>query len=95
MTTFVDLYFPPELPVERDEVQAAIEADLGSVVQVVGAGVGEAGSNLDLEIVGQVGIEYLLGAAATLMAIASLALSRQESKPPRAETPHVTFSVAD
>jgi hypothetical protein len=50
MTTFVDLYFPPNLPIERDEVETAIEADLGAWVEVVGAGVGASGSNLDLAL---------------------------------------------
>ena len=48
--TFVDLYFPPNLHDDRDEIQSAIEADLGPVVDVVGGGLAETGSNLDLEI---------------------------------------------
>lgn len=50
MTTFVDLYFGIGLTVDRDEIQAAIEEDLGAQVDVVGAGTGAAGSNLDLGI---------------------------------------------
>jgi hypothetical protein len=47
---FVDLYFPPGLDFDRDEIQQAIEAALGADVEVVGAGVGREGSNLDLAL---------------------------------------------
>ena len=48
MPYFIDLYFPPGLEVDRDE----IEEELGELdgIDVVGAGSGEEGSNLDLEI---------------------------------------------
>jgi ABC-type molybdate transport system permease subunit len=68
MTTFVDLYFPPNMPVGRDEIQAAIEEELGSVVEVVGAGTGETGSNLDLEVVEPVDMPPLLAALAVTFA---------------------------
>jgi len=47
---FIDIYFPPGLTIDRDEIQVELERQLGSRGEVVGAGTGEAGSNLDLEI---------------------------------------------
>lgn len=47
---FVDLYFPRELQLDRDEIQERLEAVLEGRGEVVGAGTGPAGTNLDLEI---------------------------------------------
>jgi hypothetical protein len=44
MTTFVDLYFPPRLAIDRDEIETAIESDIGAWAAVVGAGTGYSGS---------------------------------------------------
>jgi hypothetical protein len=67
MTTFVDLYFPPNLPIERDQIQLAIEGDLGTTAEVVGAGSGAAGSNLDLEISETANLRSLLTALAVTL----------------------------
>lgn len=45
---FVDVYFPPGLPIDRDEIEDELSEIAG--LEVVGAGAGETGSNLDLEI---------------------------------------------
>jgi hypothetical protein len=47
---FIDIYFPAELPVDRDVIQEELEKKLGGRGEVVGAGAGESGSNLDLEL---------------------------------------------
>ncbi|XVU21483.1 hypothetical protein ACQPZJ_29945 [Actinoplanes sp. CA-054009] len=44
----IDLYFPPGLPVDRDEIEEELSEVDG--FEVVGAGSGESGSNLDLEV---------------------------------------------
>lgn len=66
MTTFVDLYFPLGLEVDRDEVQEAIERDLGGAVEVVGSGTGTSGSNLDLEVREGTGDQIVTRLAGTL-----------------------------
>ncbi|MFF0373741.1 hypothetical protein [Actinoplanes missouriensis] len=48
MPYFVDVYFPPGLPVDRDEIEDELSELDG--FEVVGAGTGESGSNLDLEV---------------------------------------------
>ena len=40
---FIDIYFPPGLTIDRDEIQVELERQLGSRGEVVGAGTGEAG----------------------------------------------------
>ncbi|MEV0807807.1 hypothetical protein [Micromonospora sp. NPDC050200] len=45
---FIDVYLPPGLPVDRDEIEEEFEELDG--FEVVGAGVGEEGANIDLEI---------------------------------------------
>jgi hypothetical protein len=54
MTTFVDLYFPLGLEMDRDEIQDAIEREMDEAVEVVGAGVGTTGSHIDLEVRGSI-----------------------------------------
>ncbi|MEU8241050.1 hypothetical protein AB0C07_22630 [Actinoplanes missouriensis] len=48
MPYVVDVYFPPGLPVDRDEIEDELSELDG--FEVVGAGTGESGSNLDLEV---------------------------------------------
>ena len=45
---FIDIYFTQELPVDRDDLEDALAALDGFAV--VGAGSGENGSNIDLEV---------------------------------------------
>jgi hypothetical protein len=47
---FIDIYFPPHLPIDRDLIQEELEQQLGLRGEVVGAGGSDAGSNLDLEV---------------------------------------------
>ena len=47
---FLDIYFRPEERVARDDVEAALEERLPPGCEVVGAGVGQTGSNIDLEL---------------------------------------------
>ena len=65
---YLDLYFPPNLPLDREEIQAAIETDVGPVVTVVGAGLNNRGSNLDLEVSWVTEIDLVLRAVATTLA---------------------------
>jgi hypothetical protein len=52
MSYFVDVYFPPGLSIDRDEIEEElIELD---GFEVVGAGSGETGSNIDLEVSSEV-----------------------------------------
>ena len=46
---FAELYLPPELPVDRDEVEDAVAELFGEDVECVGAGMSDLGSNLDFE----------------------------------------------
>ncbi|MET7419135.1 hypothetical protein [Dactylosporangium sp. NPDC005555] len=45
---YIDIYFPSELPVDRDDLEDALDELDG--FEVVGAGVGVSGSNLDVEV---------------------------------------------
>jgi hypothetical protein len=45
---YIDVYFAGQLPVDRDDVEDALASLDG--FEVVGAGGGEAGSNIDLEV---------------------------------------------
>lgn len=45
---FIDIYFSGRLPLDRDEIEEAF-AEV-TEFEIVGAGSGEAGSNLDLEV---------------------------------------------
>jgi hypothetical protein len=47
---FVEIHFPHSLEVDRDEIEDDLEDALGDDGEVVGAGTGEAGSNLDVEV---------------------------------------------
>jgi hypothetical protein len=45
---FIDVYLPPRLPIDRDDVEDALAVIDG--LDVVGAGLGESGQNIDLEV---------------------------------------------
>jgi hypothetical protein len=45
---YIDIYFTSELPVDRDDLEDALNELDG--FEVVGAGVGVSGSNLDVEV---------------------------------------------
>lgn len=47
---FVEIHLPGPLDVDRDEIEDALEEALGADGEVVGAGAGERGSNLDVEV---------------------------------------------
>lgn len=51
------LYFPPDLEVDRDDIEAGLEEAFGEAGEVTGAGSGVKGSNLDLRVHDRVGIE--------------------------------------
>lgn len=57
---FVDLYFPPGLLLDRDEIHEAIEASPQGDAEVVGAGTGVSGSNLDLELMPTIDLIHAL-----------------------------------
>lgn len=51
---FAELHFPSLLPVDRDDVEDALNEVGGDLFEVTGAGVGISGSNLDLEVSGEI-----------------------------------------
>ena len=47
---FVEIRFDGEIPVDRDDVEDAVNEALSGVGEVTGAGVGQYGSHLDVEV---------------------------------------------
>lgn len=47
---FIEIHFPYQLPVDRDEIEDAISDAVGDDGEITGAGTGAFGSNLDVEI---------------------------------------------
>jgi hypothetical protein len=56
----VFVYFPPDLEIEREDIEEAIEAAFGEVAQVTGGGSGQKGSNVDLLVDDKVPVEKVL-----------------------------------
>jgi hypothetical protein len=49
---FLDVYFHSPLNIDRDDIEEALEEYLGDRGEIVGAGSGASGSNIDVEIEG-------------------------------------------
>ncbi|MEU1176629.1 hypothetical protein ABZ464_03090 [Streptomyces sp. NPDC005820] len=47
---FVEIWLDGPIPVDRDDVEDALNEKLSGIGEVVGAGTGESGSNLDVEV---------------------------------------------
>jgi hypothetical protein len=47
---FVEIWLDGPIPVDRDDVEDSLNDNLSGVGEVVGAGTGEFGSNLDVEV---------------------------------------------
>ncbi|MGW0575452.1 hypothetical protein ACWD25_05655 [Streptomyces sp. NPDC002920] len=47
---FVEIWLDGPIPVDRDDVEDALNEALAGMGEVVGAGTGESGSNLDVEV---------------------------------------------
>ncbi|MFD4598976.1 hypothetical protein ACFWPQ_13185 [Streptomyces sp. NPDC058464] len=47
---FVEIWFDGPIPVDRDDVEDALNEALDGMGEVTGAGTGESGSNLDVEV---------------------------------------------
>jgi hypothetical protein len=46
----VFIYFPPNLGVDKDEIEDALDEVIGNLGEVSGGGIGEKGMNIDLDV---------------------------------------------
>ena len=46
----VFIYFPPNLGVDKDEIEDALDEAIGDIGEVSGGGIGQKGMNIDLDV---------------------------------------------